>query len=87
MINGNGKAQKRYGAINIGLRGTLAEEYEFRSKENRAAAAVWVRTITKGALEDKDPHYLVKVELHVETQKRRYLIGLRSEVGMYPPDW
>jgi hypothetical protein len=90
VTEGNGKPQKRYGAINIGLRGTLAEEYEFRVKENPVAAGVWVRKITQAAF-DKDPDLLVKVELHIDDEVRgrgkRYLIGRRSEIGMYPPHW
>lgn len=86
MTEGNGKPPKRYGAINIGLRGTLAEEYEFRVKENPTQATVWVRKITAAAFA-KDPDFLVKVELNIPTKEKRYLIGRKSEVGMYPPHW
>lgn len=91
MDGGNGKlevdpSQKRYGAIQIGLRGTLAEEYEFRHSQNEAAATEWVRVLTQKAF-NKDPDLLVKVELHVHSGEKRYLIGRKSEVGMYPPHW
>ena len=87
-MSGNGKIQggKQYVAMKIGLRGTLAEEYEFRQGQNQAAATEWVRGIAKKAF-DKSPDFLIKVELHIESHEKRYLIGLRKEVGMYPPDW
>jgi hypothetical protein len=76
---------RRY-ELPVSLRGTLAHEYLMRNQDNPAKASVWIRQLVKDAF-DHHPELLTKLEVNRNTQTRRYLIGRRDEVGMYPPDW
>ena len=70
--------------LSVSLRGTLADEYVHRHKQDPQMATVWLRKVCKEATSQTNhPTFLVRME----APSGKMIIGKRLEVGMYPPDW
>ena len=79
------QAGSRRVSLDVSLRGTLADEYVRRARQDRAMADAWVRAICNEATTSSNhPTFIVKMDT---TDMGKLIIGKRLEVGMYPPDW
>lgn len=70
--------------LDVSLRGTLADEYVHRNRQDPAMATAWLRAILKDATSQSNhPTFLVKFD----PSAQKLILGKRQEVGMYLPDW
>lgn len=82
QISGGGKRTE----LPVSLRGTLAQEYLIRQQENEHKASVWIRKLVEDA-GSGHPELELRLEHNTITGTKRFLIGRKDEVGMFPPDW
>lgn len=75
---------KRGVSLDVSLRGTLAQEYVRRNEQDAKMATAWLRALLADVTTTANhPTFVLKLD----TKTGKLIVGRRTEVGMYPPDW